>query len=54
MQLQRNKAQIWSSLCTEMREEAKSFSERLLNNRFFFLCVCVELHIIKKHFVAEV
>lgn len=39
MQLQRNKAQIWSSLCTEMREEAKSFSERLLNNRFFFFFV---------------
>lgn len=51
MQLQRNKAQIWSSLCTEMREEAKSFSERLLNNRFFFF---LWLHIIKKHFVAEI
>lgn len=38
-ELQSNRAQICSSLYTEMREEAKSFSERLLNNRLFFFLV---------------
>ena len=37
--VQSNRAQIWSSLYTEMREEAESFSERLLNNRLFFFLV---------------